>query len=846
MKDANWIANLLAGYRQITVANTPITQRNTLNLISGVAVDNPSTGATDLSLTNTHTSPHFFADLSTLISAGTRDIIFLDGYSTANDGGGGLFVWDANSTATPDNGTVVSVTGVLTGRWKRLISGLLPVEAFGVFGDSISVGDGVISIGSNTIQCNASKPFTAAMIGKTIYVGGIGTANAPVVRTITAVPDASHATFSGAAAATAVPSSAYPSGAPVQVVVTDNTTAIQTMIAANLPMAWKNGVYAFQSSQVRISKNRTHWEGAGGLSTIEDGDLGYSLLQGTKLLGIGAGTVLAGPAVVSGNAVASNVGDCTFRNFILELTSDADYNVTGGLNKCLDFSGLNLSHFEKIKGRLAQHCLSYGRYATTTIAGGIGQGDYENTWIGCSWYGDFSFDSGQKGVFLALNPTSSVDAGGTNGDRVVTETVFGCNVGWHLEHAFGASYTGLVSEDCHDIVVQCGSPAQGLCINCQFQFAYIEGIAYIAKFGGPNATGTRGNLVVAGGSGSQNTNAGLAAGATIDPGSNRGLNEVRLLGSTHGNSHRAPLSGSVGSYQGVLSGRFAGQGLPMPAPSGWADAAAQTYVLQLWQALTAGSTLAPWSPMSLGTPLAWWRSDYLAQAASGQRAPHTTMIQWADFLNTQLLAFTGGFTYEDGSSHQNLSGAGEVFQSAPSALSPYLYTDGTGYAVCTLATGLASGTVILIASIANASAMDQTLFEITDGTDNGGIRIYVDGAGNLVGRRASHAGGVVSTASLSTSVLSAGNDPWKMIAFSFTNAAGNLYVGALNKAIDGATVTLPTMTALYVGADSVAHSHKLTVGSAVAEIILYADVRNDAQIQNFLQQYAIDTYGVTG
>lgn len=66
----------------------------------------------------------------------------LEGYYAAADGGGGLFAWDAASTATPDDALVVQVTGVTTGRWRRLYSGPLNVRWFGAKGDTDNSGTG--------------------------------------------------------------------------------------------------------------------------------------------------------------------------------------------------------------------------------------------------------------------------------------------------------------------------------------------------------------------------------------------------------------------------------------------------------------------------------------------------------------------------------------------------------------------------------------------------------------------------------------------------------------------------------------------------------------------------------
>lgn len=61
------------------------------------------------------------------------------GYYANGDGGGGMFFWDALSTASDDGGSVILPTGYLgTGRWKRLITdGVYNVKHFGAKGDNV-------------------------------------------------------------------------------------------------------------------------------------------------------------------------------------------------------------------------------------------------------------------------------------------------------------------------------------------------------------------------------------------------------------------------------------------------------------------------------------------------------------------------------------------------------------------------------------------------------------------------------------------------------------------------------------------------------------------------------------
>lgn len=66
-----------------------------------------------------------------LFSGGETTSIYLDCHTSQLDGGHGPWYWDADSTATDNNGTVVSVTGVATGRWIRQLNGFVTPEMFG-------------------------------------------------------------------------------------------------------------------------------------------------------------------------------------------------------------------------------------------------------------------------------------------------------------------------------------------------------------------------------------------------------------------------------------------------------------------------------------------------------------------------------------------------------------------------------------------------------------------------------------------------------------------------------------------------------------------------------------------
>ena len=64
------------------------------------------------------------------------DTVLVQGYLKPDDGGGGTFLWDADSTAAPDRGTIIAaIPAAPFGRWKRMWSGPLKVRWFGAQGD---------------------------------------------------------------------------------------------------------------------------------------------------------------------------------------------------------------------------------------------------------------------------------------------------------------------------------------------------------------------------------------------------------------------------------------------------------------------------------------------------------------------------------------------------------------------------------------------------------------------------------------------------------------------------------------------------------------------------------------
>lgn len=102
-----------------------------------------------------------------------KEPIELLGYYTSNDGGGGVLYWDDSSTATDDGGSVIQVTGQVTGRWKRVISYESNVLWFGA-----KPSDNIADAAINMAAFNAAKN-ALPLIDFPPYLQGGGTVIIP-------------------------------------------------------------------------------------------------------------------------------------------------------------------------------------------------------------------------------------------------------------------------------------------------------------------------------------------------------------------------------------------------------------------------------------------------------------------------------------------------------------------------------------------------------------------------------------------------------------------------------------------------------------------------------------------
>ncbi len=100
------------------------------------------------------------------------NVVDVDGYYSAGDGGGGQFYWDATSTETDNGGTIIKATSVATGRWKRIYTGDVFTDWFGV--DKTGVSDTQPQIQSAIDLVRESKK------GRVISSSGLYSIESPI------------------------------------------------------------------------------------------------------------------------------------------------------------------------------------------------------------------------------------------------------------------------------------------------------------------------------------------------------------------------------------------------------------------------------------------------------------------------------------------------------------------------------------------------------------------------------------------------------------------------------------------------------------------------------------------
>lgn len=93
--------------------------------------------------------------------------VFVRQYHTTLEGeGGGVFYWDSTSTESDNLGTIIEVTGVVTGRWKRRYEGSVDVKWFGAIGDGVTSDSAAFQAAVDTATTvRVSKCETYYLVG---------------------------------------------------------------------------------------------------------------------------------------------------------------------------------------------------------------------------------------------------------------------------------------------------------------------------------------------------------------------------------------------------------------------------------------------------------------------------------------------------------------------------------------------------------------------------------------------------------------------------------------------------------------------------------------------------------
>jgi hypothetical protein len=102
------------------------------------------------------------------VNPGTNQTAQVRGYYEPDDGGGGLFRWDATNTAEDNYGTIIRSSVVSNGRWKRDYSGFdhINVLWFGAKGDNIPDA-------TNHLRIQAALDYAASTVKKVFLPIGI-------------------------------------------------------------------------------------------------------------------------------------------------------------------------------------------------------------------------------------------------------------------------------------------------------------------------------------------------------------------------------------------------------------------------------------------------------------------------------------------------------------------------------------------------------------------------------------------------------------------------------------------------------------------------------------------------
>ena len=112
-------------------------------------------------------------NLRAMAHGATAPVVVVEGYGTAGDGGGGIFLWNATSKLTDNDGTIVrpnDVPAASPGRWIRLYSGPVNVRWFGAG----------LGLGSDVTRIMSALAVLTATGGELFFPAGTYATSSPI------------------------------------------------------------------------------------------------------------------------------------------------------------------------------------------------------------------------------------------------------------------------------------------------------------------------------------------------------------------------------------------------------------------------------------------------------------------------------------------------------------------------------------------------------------------------------------------------------------------------------------------------------------------------------------------
>lgn len=148
--------------------------------------------------------------------------VFVNGYHTPGDGGGGLFHWDSSNDDSDNGGTIIKPDSIPSGRWIRTLSKPLNVLWFGAKPDLTRYAGCSIT----TVTPTLTGTFgTSVAVGMAVVVWGAGPGGTDLLTTVEEVIDSNQLKLATNAGTTVTNASAW--------IGTDNAAAFGLATAAS-------------------------------------------------------------------------------------------------------------------------------------------------------------------------------------------------------------------------------------------------------------------------------------------------------------------------------------------------------------------------------------------------------------------------------------------------------------------------------------------------------------------------------------------------------------------------------------------------------------------------------------